>query len=76
MPGEFLRLVEAQNESLGLIITYYMCRYTTGIETTLLESLRSKKIPIKDSVQAKLVVRNKFLRHVTFYGLLDLKMSL
>ena len=53
-----------------------MLKYTFGIETTLLESLRSRKNPIKDEVQAKLVVRNKFLRHVSFYGLLELKMSL
>ena len=72
----FLRLVEAQNESLRLITICYMFKYTFGIETTLLESFRSRKSPIKDEVQAKLVVRIKFLRHVSFYGLLELKMSL
>ena len=42
MRGEFLRLVRAQNESLRLIIIYYMYKYTFVIKTTLLESLRSQ----------------------------------
>ena len=37
--GEFLRLVGAQNESLRVILIYYMLKYTFGIKITLLESL-------------------------------------
>ena len=41
--NEFLRLVGALNQSLILIIIYYMFKYSVGIKTTLLESLRSQK---------------------------------
>ena len=40
--GEFLSVVGAQNESLGIILMYYMFKYWFGITTTLLESLRSQ----------------------------------
>ena len=42
--NDFLRLVGAPNESLILIIIYYMFKYSIGIKTTFLESLRSQKI--------------------------------
>ena len=42
--NEFLRLVGAPNDSLILIILYYMFKYSFGIKTTLLESLRSQKL--------------------------------
>ena len=45
--NEFLRLVRAPNESLILIIIYYMFKYSVGIKTTLLESLRSQKSILK-----------------------------
>ena len=38
-----MRLVGAPNESLILIIIYYMFKYSVGSKTTLLESLGSKK---------------------------------
>ena len=41
--NEFFRLSGAPNESLILIIIYYMFKYSVGIKTTLLESLRSQK---------------------------------
>ena len=41
--GEFLRLVGAQNESLILIIMYYIFKNTSGTKKTLLESFRSQK---------------------------------
>ena len=44
---EFLRLVGAPTESVGLIIVYYAVEYTFGIKKTLLESLQSQKSPIK-----------------------------
>ena len=40
---EFLRIFGAPNESLTLIIIYYMFKYTFTIKTTLLELLRNQK---------------------------------
>ena len=40
--GEFLSVVGAQNETLRIILMYYMFKYRFGIPTTLLESLRSQ----------------------------------
>ena len=40
--GELLSIVGAQNESLRIILMYYMFKYLFGITTTLLESLRSQ----------------------------------
>ena len=44
---EFLRHIGAPNESLRLIIIYSMFKYTFGIKTTLLKSLRNQKTPLK-----------------------------
>ena len=41
--SDFLGLVGAPNESLILIITYYLFKYSVGIKTTLLESFGSQK---------------------------------
>ena len=43
---ELLRLVGAQNESLILIIIYYIFKYTFGTKTTFLDSLWSQKSPL------------------------------
>ena len=43
--SEFLRYIAVVNESLRLIILYYMLKYTFSIKTTLLESLRDQKNP-------------------------------
>ena len=43
MQSEFLRFIASENESLRIIILYYMFKYTFGITTTLLESLLSEK---------------------------------
>ena len=40
--GVFLSVVGAQNESLRIILMYYMFKYWFGITTTFLESLRSQ----------------------------------
>ena len=45
--NEFLRLVGVPNESLMLIIIYYMFKYSVGTKTTLLESLSSQNIVLK-----------------------------
>ena len=45
--NEFLTLVDAPTESLSLIIIYYTFEYTFGFKTTVLESLRSQKSPLK-----------------------------
>ena len=55
--GEFLRFGGATNESLRLIIIYYMFKYMFGNKTTLLESHRSQKKPVNGSILAKLVIR-------------------
>ena len=47
-PGEFLRFFGDPNESLRLIIIYYMFKYMFGNKTTLLESHRSQKSLLKD----------------------------
>ena len=54
----FFRLVGAPNESLIIIIIYYMFKYSFGIQTTLIESLRrQKKKYFKGYISAKLVIR-------------------
>ena len=53
--SEFLRHIGAPNESLRLIIIYYMSKYSFGIKTTLLESLRCKKSPLKARSNHKLL---------------------
>ena len=40
--GEFLSVVAAHNESLQIILMYYMFKYLFGMTTTLLVSLRSQ----------------------------------
>ena len=45
--GELLSIVGAQNESLRIILMYYMFKYLFGITTTLLESLRSQNTQIR-----------------------------
>ena len=46
-PNDFFRLVGAPNESLILLIIYYMFKYSVGAKTTLLGLLRSKKSVLK-----------------------------
>ena len=66
MRNDFLRLVRAPNESLILIIICYMFKYSVGVKTTLLESLRSQKSILKAIFCYKDLVfaRNDFLRLV------------
>ena len=45
--GDLLTLVGALNETLRLIIIQYMFKYSFRIKTTLIESLRSQKRPLK-----------------------------
>ena len=55
--NEFLRLFGDPHQSLILIVIYYMFKYSFGIKTTLLESLRSQKKYFKGYISAKLVIR-------------------
>ena len=55
--NEFLRLIGDPNQSLILIVISYMFKYSVGIKTTLLESLRSQKKYFKGYISAKLVIR-------------------
>ena len=64
--GEFLSVVGAQNESLRIILMYYMFKYLFGITTTLLESLRSKNTHFRarfrqTSFKDLVFVRGEFL---------------
>ena len=60
----------APNESLRLIIIYYMFKYIFGIKTTFLESLRSQKKALQKLDFGKIyynvfvLSRNEFLRVV------------
>ena len=47
MRGEFLSVVGAQNESLRIVLMYFMFKYRFRITTTLLESLRSQNTPFR-----------------------------
>ena len=65
--NKFLRLVGVPNEFLILIIIYYMFKYSVGVKTTLLESLRSQKILLrlyfgKTSYKGLVFAQNKILR--------------
>ena len=55
--NDFLKLVGAPNEPLIVITIYYILKYSVGIKTTLLESLRSQKKYFKGYISAKLVIR-------------------
>ena len=48
--SDFLRILRDPNESLRLIIRYYMVKYSFRIKTILLESLWSQKKPLKGSI--------------------------
>ena len=67
--NDFLRLGGAQNESLRLILIYYMFEYTFGIKRTLLDSIRNPK-PIrrldfdKTSYKDLVFAQGEFLRLV------------
>ena len=45
--GQFLSVAGAQNESLRIILMYYMFKYWFGITTTFLESLRSQNTHLR-----------------------------
>ena len=56
--NDFLRLVGGPNESLILIIIYYMFKYSVENKTTLIESLLSQKSILKAVFKQKLVIWN------------------
>ena len=66
--NEFLRPVRAPNESLILIIIYYMFKYSVGIKTTLLESLGSQKTILK-AIFCKTSYKDLVFLHNYFLGL-------
>ena len=49
--SEFSRLVGPPNESIILILIYYVVKYSFGIKTTLVESLRSQESRLKARVK-------------------------
>ena len=62
MRSAFLRFFCSSNESLRLIIIYYMLKYEFGIKTTLLELLRSQKSPLRARFRHNLLKRLSFAR--------------
>ena len=60
--NEFLRFLAAPNESLRLIIIYYLFKFKFGNKTTLLESLQSQKSPLKARF------RHNLLKGLSFCG--------
>ena len=67
MRSDLIRIVGAPNESLRLVIIYYMFKYSFRFKTSLLESLRRKKKPVykldlgKTSYKDLVFVRCEFL---------------
>ena len=64
--GEFLSIFGAQNESLRIILMYYIFKYWFGFITILLESLRSKNTHFRarfrqTSYKELVYARGKFL---------------
>ena len=55
--NDFLRLVGAPNESLILIITYYMFKYSVGIKTNFATVTSEPKNYFKGFISAKLITR-------------------
>ena len=53
--NDFLRLVGALNESLILIVIFYMFKYSVGIRTTLLVTSIPKNY-FKGYISAKLII--------------------
>ena len=69
--SDIFRYFGAPNESLRLIILYYMFKYLFGIKKFAKVTSEPKK-PVKDYISEKLVIRSLFSRDVTFYSLLEL----
>ena len=82
---EFLSVLGAQNQSLWIILMYYMFKYWFGITTTLIESLRSqnthfrarfKQTSYKDLVFARgeflsvVAAQNESLRFILYIQIL------
>ena len=64
--SEFLRITVAPNESLRLIIRYYMFVCSFWIKTNLLESLRYGKTPLKARFRYKLLKGLSFYANLLF----------
>ena len=59
--SEFLKLVGAPNESLRLIIIYYIFKYTFVMKKKTVSRVTSEpKKPFKGSITAKLVILTLF----------------
>ena len=58
--SEFLKLVGPPNESLRLIIIYYIFKYTFVIKKNVSRVTLEPKKPFKGSITAKLVIMTLF----------------
>ena len=72
--GDFLSVVGAQNESLRIILMYYMFKYWFVIATTLLESLRNQNTHFRDRFR-QTIYMNLVFQGGEFFMILELKMS-
>ena len=64
--NDFLRLVGAPNESLILMIIYYMFKYSVGTKNNFARVTLEPKMPSKVYISPKLVIRTLFLHEVNF----------
>ena len=64
--SEFLRFFAPPNESLRLIIIYYIFKYNLGLKTNMLESLRSQKSLLKARFRHNLLKRLSFCARWVF----------
>ena len=64
--SEFLRFVAAPNESLRLIIIYYMFKYSFEFNTTFLESIWTKKKAVYRLDLAKTGYKHLYLARSEF----------
>ena len=74
MRNEFLRLVGAPNESLILIIIYYMFKLSWD-QNNFVRVASEQKNYFEGYISAKLVITIKFLREMNFLGFSELQMS-
>ena len=56
MQNDFLRLVGAPNESLILIITYYMFKYSVGLKKNFARVMSEPKNYFRSYILAKLIM--------------------
>ena len=64
--SDFIRLVGVPNESLRLIMIYYMFKYSFSIKKNFARFTSEPKKPFKGLISSKLVIITLFLHEVSF----------